>query len=131
MFSAPQGTSGSVSVPVPEGCKAGMGIGVLQQQGQGQGQFGGRGGWGKGGGGVASWKTTIVRVEAGNAEVVVDGLEGGEYSLGFMCESSAGGSAGNGNHGWPKAGTYPAGYSWPNGFSFPAQWGSFGGGGKW
>lgn len=129
MFSAPVGTKGSVSVPVPVACEEGMGVAVLQEQQQGL-----RGGWcGWGKGGLASCKTTIVNVSAGDAEVVVDGLEGGEYSLGFMCGSKVGGSgAGGGNHGWPKAGTYPVGYKWPSGFSFPAQWarGSFGGG-KW
>jgi len=127
VFSAPRGTSGGVSVPVPEGCVGGMGVAVLQQQGQGQA-------WGKAGWGKAGGKTAIVNVGAGDAEVVVDGLDGGEYSLGFMCGGKAGGAGGwsGGHNGWPKAGIYPAGYNWPSGFSFPAQWGPFGGGGgKW
>jgi hypothetical protein len=106
-FSAPAGTSGSVSVVKPMACAGKAGVAVLAQQQAGAKSWGG-------------CANRFISVAAGDGDVTVNALVGGDYTLNFQCGGYPGG--------WPKPGNYGPGHKYPSGFRFPGAWGF---GGNW
>lgn len=104
-FSAPTGTSGTVSVLKPDACAGKAGVAVLTRQQTGATWWGGCG-------------NKFIAVASSDNNVTIDALAGGDYTLNFQCGGYPGG--------WPKPGYYGPGYKYPGGFKLPSAW-DFGG----